>query len=237
VKSLQRVPIPTTRSASLATRFAARSSRADRAERGGMVEGEGSLAGLRLGHRYAGLIREAPQRVGGAGVDDAAPGHHERPLRGPDRRPRARQSCRIGRPPLDVPHALRQELVGIVVRLRLHVLRKGQRDRAGLRRAGQHAHRGERRGDDLFRSRDAVPVTRYRLKGVVHAHVTARWLLELLQHRIGDTRREDVARQEQNRKPVHGRERGTGEQVGRARADRRGAGEGLERSLVAGISD
>src|SRR5438309_949424 len=136
-----------------------------------------------------------------------------------------------------MPYALRQNLVGIVVGLGLHVLRQRERDRAGVRGAGEHAHGGERRGHELLRAHDAIPITRHRLEGVVHADVAARWDLELLQHRIREARREHIARQQKNGQAVHGRERGAGEHVRRARADRRSACEGLQAILLARVSD
>ena len=119
-----------------------------------------------------------------------------------------------------MPDALREELVRVVVGLGLHVLRKREGHRSGVRGTHQDAHRGERRGDQLLGTRDAVPVPRDRLKGVVHADVAARWHLELLQHRVRDTRREDIAGEEEHRQAVHGGEGRAGEHVRGARADR-----------------
>ena len=149
-----------------------------------MVVGQGSLAGLRLGDRYAGLVRETAQRVRRARIDDTTAGHDEWPLRRSDGGHGARECGGIGRAPLHVPHALEEKLVRIVVGLRLHVLRQREGDRAGVGWTCEHAHRGDRRGHELLRAHDPVPVARYRLEGVVHARVAARRLLELLQDGI-----------------------------------------------------
>ena len=202
-----------------------------------MVVRKRSFAGLRLGDGDTRLLDKAPQRVGGARVDHAATGHDERPLRGADRGNPARQCCLIRRPPFHVPHAFGQELFRVVVRLGLDVLGQRERHRAGIRGAGEHAHGGERRRDQLLRTRDAVPVARDGCEGVVHARVAARRNLELLQDRIRKTRRENIARQEEHGQAIHRSERRTGEHVGRARPDGAGAGERLQAIFVACVPD
>ena len=149
-----------------------------------MVVRQRSFSGLRLGDRYASLVGESAQGVRRARVDDSTAGHDERPLRRSDGGHGARQRGGIGRAPLHVPHALGEKLIRVVVGLRLHVLRQRQGDRAGVGWTCEHAHRRDRRGHELLRAHDPVPVARYRLEGVVHARVAARRLLELLQDGI-----------------------------------------------------
>ena len=140
-----------------------------------------------------------------------------------DRLDRPRQRSRVGRGARHVPDARREELLGPVERLGLHVLRQRKRHRAGLGRRGEDAHRGQRGRNQLLGTPDPVEVPRHRRERVVHRHVAARRHLELLQHRIGRMRREDVAGQQQHRQPVDRRERRAGDHVRRARPDRRGA--------------
>ena len=116
-----------------------------------------------------------------------------------------------------------EQLVGIIERLRLHVLRQAERDRARLGRRRQDAQRFRQRGDQLLGAVDAIPVFRDRPEAVVDRRVLRRRRLELLQHRRRPARREDVARQQQHRQTVDRGQRGAGNHVGRARADRTGA--------------
>ena len=62
--------------------------------------------------------------------------------------------------------------------------------------------------------------------------------LDLLQHRVGDPRREDVAGQEQHREiRLIVAKRGTGDHVGRAWSDRSAAREGGEPVAMPGVAD
>ena len=124
-----------------------------------------------------------------------------------------------------------------VERLRLHVLRERERDRARLRLVHEHAHRVQRRGNDLLRSPDPVEVAGDRPQALVHRDVAGPRHLELLQHGIGPARREDVARQQQHGQAVHRRGRRAGDHVRRARADRRGADERPEPVLHPRVAD
>ena len=136
-----------------------------------------------------------------------------------------------------MPHALGEELVRVVIGLRLHVLRQRERDRPGRRGTHQHAHRREGGGDDLLRTRDAVPVARDGLERVIHRHVAAVRHLELLQDRIGNTRGEDVARKQKDREAIHRRKGGAGDHVGRPGTDGARAGEGLKPILHSRVAD
>ena len=79
---------------------------------------------------------------------------------------------------------------------------------------------------ELLGAVDPIPVARHRLEAVVHRHVlrvrsTRAAAGPAPGRRVG----EDVARQQQHRQAVDRRRRRAGDHVGRARADRRGAGE------------
>ena len=114
--------------------------------------------------------------------------------------------------------------LGIVVRLGLHVLAEGERHRPAFGRIGQHRHRPVQRRHDLLGPDDAVEIARHRPEAVVGADRAVAEVLDLLQHRIGLAVGEDVAGDQQHRQPVDMRDRGGGDHVGRARADRGGAG-------------
>src|SRR4029450_2640422 len=110
----------------------------------------------------------------------------------------------------------REEFVGELEGLRLHVLWEGQRHCTGLGLVDEHPHRLERGGDELLGPRDPVEVAGDGLQRIVNRDVSAPRHLELLQHRIGPTGREDIARNQEHGKPVHRRERGTGDEVRRS---------------------
>ena len=205
-----------------------RPGRADRPHGLRVVERQRPLPGLCLSDGDPRPLDEGSQRIGGARVDDAATSDDERALRAADRRDGSAERRGIGRAPVDVPDPFGHELARIVVSLRLHVLGQRERDRAGICRAREDAHRGERCRDELLGPADAVPVTRDRDERIVHRHVAARRYLHLLQHRVRRARREHVTGQEQHRQPVHGRERRPGDHVRRAGADRGRAGERRE---------
>ena len=112
----------------------------------------------------------------------------------------------------------------VVERLGLRVLRQRQRDRAGLGRGGQHAHRFGQRRQQLLGAGDAIPVPRHRPEAVVDRDVlrlaaTSSCCSTGRRHAVG----EDVAGQQQHRQPVDRRAGGAGHHVGGAGADRRGA--------------
>ncbi len=149
----------------------------------------------------------------------------------------ARQRPALRERPAQVPLARREERERHVERLRLHVL--GQRDRDGARlgRVGEHAHGRERDRVQLIGPLHAVEEARERAERVVHAHARVVRVLELLQHRIRDPRREGVARQEQRRQPVGRCEGRAREHVGGARPDGRGARVGREAAVHAREAD
>ena len=83
MKSARRVPIAITRSASRASRFAARAAgRADRADVPGVIPGQDAFAGLRFRDRDAEAFGQRTEVVGGVRVDHAAAGDDQRPFGG-----------------------------------------------------------------------------------------------------------------------------------------------------------
>ena len=123
------------------------------------------------------------------------------------------------------------------MRLGLHVLRDGDRGRAGFDGVGQHPHGAEQRGRQLLGPPDPVEVARQRLERVVDGDVAGGRQLQFLQHRRADPGGEGVGGQQQHRQPVDGRQRGAGQHVGGAGADAGGDGPGLQPVLLAGVGD
>ena len=206
----------------------ARAGRTDAAERQRVRIGQRALAGLRLADGNAGRVDELPQRLRRVAVQHAAAGHDHRPRAAADQRRSVAQPFEIGARPGDGPDTRLEQRRGVVVCLRLHVLRQRQRHRAGLRRRGQHAHRFRQRRDDLFRPVDPIPVAGDRLEAVVHREVLRLARLELLQDRCGTAAGEDVAGQQQHRHPVNCRACRTRDHVGGTGTDRGCAGEGTK---------
>ena len=130
-----------------------------------------------------------------------------------------------------------RKLLGKVVRLGLHVLRERERHGTRLRLVDEDAHRRQCRGHQLLRPFDAIEVARHRFQGVVDRDVAAPGILQLLQDRIGTPRCEHISGQQQHGQPVHGRQRGAGDEVRRAGADRGRACERREPVLHARETD
>ena len=138
---------------------------------------------------------------------------------------------------LDAPYALLEEVNRVVVGFRLHVLRQGDRNSAGVGGVGQHAHRGDHVGHDLFRTVDAAPVLGDSLERIVRRDGQVLRLLHLLENRVRLAGRIDVARQDQNRDVVCGSGRSSGDHVACAGADGRGGREDLLAAHLLGVAD
>ena len=121
-------------------------------------------------------------------------------------------------------HALVEEARRIVIGLGLHVLAEGERHRPAFGRIGQDRDRPIERRHDLLGTRDAVEIARHRAEAVVGAHRSVAEILDLLQNRVGPAVGEHVAGDQQHGQPIDMRDRGGGDHVGRAGADRGGAG-------------
>jgi len=212
-----------------------RPARADRAQAGGVVVGQRALAGLRLPDRDAGRLHEAAQDVRGVAVVDAAAGDDQRLAAGADPPGGAPQQGGVRPVAGDVPDAPPEEGRRVVTGHRLHVLRQGQRHRTGIRRGGQDTHGLRQGGQELLRAGQAIPVTGDRLEAVVDRDVLRMLPFKLLEHGGLEAPGEDVAGQQQHRDAVDGGGRRAGDHVGRAGADRRRAGEGLQAVLHLGV--
>ena len=119
--------------------------------------------------------------------------------------------------------------------LGLHVLRDGHRRCSCFHGVGEHPHRAEQCGGQLFGAPDPVEVPRQRLERVVDGDVATGRQLEFLQDRCTGPGGEGVGRQQQHRQPVDGRQRGAGQHVRRAGADAGGDGPRLQPVPLAGV--
>ena len=114
---------------------------ADRAHVERMIMGDDALAGLRLADRNAVLRGEGGERLLGLRIQHAAAGDDERlPARAFSAATAAASSSSSGRGAALGPDPLREEALGIVEGLGLHVLAERQRHRAAFGRIGQHGH-------------------------------------------------------------------------------------------------
>ncbi len=113
----------------------------DRPERRRMVVRKRALAGLRLAFRNPRLLDEAAQCSGGPGVDDPAAGDDQGTLSRPDALDSLGDRRRVRDGPRNVPDAPREKLLGKVVGLGLHVLRKRERHGARLSLVDEDPHR------------------------------------------------------------------------------------------------
>ena len=200
-----------------------RRGRADHADRPDIVRvvvDERGAAGDRLGDRQIVALGEIGQRRLGQRIAHAAAGDDERLLRLLQKRRGAHNLAAVGALAADVMDARLEEGLRIVEGKLLRVLAKAEEGRPALGRVEHHRDRLRQRGDDLLRMRDAVPVARHRLEGVVHGRRRIAEMLDLLQHRVGAAVGEDVAGEDQDRQPVGHGAAGGGDHVAGARADR-----------------
>ena len=183
-KSVRRVPTQITRSAAAMIAAAVPvPSRPMAAQRHRRAFLHRPLAGEGLADGDAQRLGEVLQLAPRLGVMHAAAGDDHRPLGLREQRDRLADPLGIGRPALDPPAALAEEVRGIIVGMCLDVLRQRDRDGARLGRVGQHAHRLRQGGQDLLGAGDPVEEPADRPEAVVDAHVGRDRVLELLEHR------------------------------------------------------
>jgi hypothetical protein len=213
-----------------------RAGDADRTQVQRMVPVYAALAGLGLGHRDAVVAREPVQRQPRLAVQHAATGDDQWPARSAQQLQGSAQLMLVRPRAPDVQRRRLQERCRAVEGFGLHVLRQRQADRAATGRIEQGGDRAGQRLQDLLGPRDPVEVAGQWPECIVDADVALGGRFELLQHRVGCTRCKRVARQHQQRQAVHMGQRRGGQQVGRARADRRGDGHGAlaEQGLAVG---
>ena len=157
-------------------------------------------------------------------VQHAAAGDQQRALRRTQQVDCRRHLDRFGHRRAHPDHCRREKGFRKIVGLRLHVLRQREGHRSAAGRVGQHRDRARQRAQQLPGRDDAVEVARHGLEAIVGGNSAVAEILDLLQHRVRRARNEHVARQEEHRQPVDMRGRRGSDQVGRTRADRRGAG-------------
>ncbi len=170
----------------------------DRADRLRVVVAQRSLPCLAFRDRNPCLLSELAQRVLRTGVGHAAAGDDQRPLRRSEELYRFIDNRCLRQRAGHVPGALGEQFLRPIEGLGLHVLRQGDRDRAGLHRVGQHAHRVQQRRGQLLRAPDPVEVLRDRAEGVVHGDVARGRALQFLQHGRRHPGAEHVRRKEKD---------------------------------------
>ncbi len=112
-----------------------------------------------------------------------------------------------------------EEVDGVVVGLRLDVLRQREERRPACRRVEHDRKRLGQRLDDLLRPGDAIPVPRDRSERVGHGHGGIVEDLDLLEDGIDDAMLEGVAGEQEERDSVGVGNGGGGDHVGAAGAD------------------
>ncbi len=185
----------------------------------GMGAHQRRLSRHRLDDRDVPPFREIRQFLDGAGVVHPAPGNDHRPLGPGQCRRGAPDIARIGPGPADVVSLWSEEVDGVVIGLRLNVLRQREEGRPACRRVEHDRKRLGQRLDDLLRPGDAIPVPRYRSERVGHRHRGVVEDLHLLEDGIDDAMLEGVAGEEEKGDSVGVGNRGGGDHVGAAGAD------------------
>ncbi len=210
---------------------------ADTAHVAGVVVRQGTLAGLGGGDGQTGALGEGPQGLLGSAVPHAAARDDQGPLGGPHRPYGRVEFGRVGAGAADAPGPLGEELLGPVVRLRLHVLGQGEGHGAGRGGVGEDPGGFEGGRDQGLGAADPVEVHRDGPQAVVDGHVARGRELELLEDGVGGPGREGVAGEEQDGQAVDGGEGGAGDEVGGAGADGGGDGVRGEAVRLAGVAD
>ena len=145
-------------------------------------------------------------------------------LGGLDRRDRRGELVFVRTDAARRPDLFGEQALRPVVGFGLNVLAHRQRHRPAFGGIGEHVHGALQGRNQLLGAIDAVEVARHRPEAVVGRHGSVAEVLDLLQHRVGQSVGEDVAGQQQDRQPVDMGDGGGGHHVERAGADRRGAG-------------
>jgi hypothetical protein len=182
-----------------------------------MVPRQRTLAGLRLGNRYAMLFRKRSQRFGRVPNTTAA-GHDQRSLAARNNAAALSSSAPLGGSARKLTSAARK-IRRIVVRHGLNILRHRDCHRAAQRGIGQYVNRARQGAQQLLPMVNAIEIARYRLEAVIDGDASVVKILDLLQHRIGRPRYEHIPRQQQHRQAVHMRHRRRSEQIGCSRTD------------------
>ena len=137
-----------------------RAAHADRADAGRVVPRQRALAGLGLRDGNAVALGEGAQRRLGQGVVDPPAGDEKRPLGPPEPLRHRGELGGIGPGALEPVDARLEEVLGVVERLRLHVLGQGERHGAAGGRVREDGEGGGEALEQLLGARDPVPVPR-----------------------------------------------------------------------------
>jgi hypothetical protein len=169
---------------------------------------------------------ERLQLLARVGILDAPAGNEQRPLRLGQKGDRLLNSLGVRLASLDLPETLAEKLGGIIVGVRLYVLRKRNRHGACLRRVGQHAHGLGKRGQKLLGAADPVEEPTDRTETVVDARIRRDRVFQLLQHDPLVPGCVIIAGQQQHRQAIDGGGGRAGDHVGCPRPDGRRACQG-----------
>ena len=179
-----------------------------------------TLASECFGDRDPRSCRKLGQLLRGSGVDNAPAGDDHGLFRSCQQGGDGVDLFRVWHRASDRPVAFVKHLGRPVVRVRLHILRQRQHYGTGVRRIREHPHRCRQRCQQRLRPADPIEEPGHRSKCIVHRHIRFDGVLQLLQDRALPAGRVGVSRQQQDRQPVHRRQRRPGHQVHRSGTDR-----------------
>ena len=184
-----------------------------------MIPGQGAFACLGFRNGNAVFAREACKFCRGARVVDAAAGDNQRLPCFANRVNGRFEFIRIrSRSQHSVCPGIKKRF-GIVVGFCLYVLRQGDCDRSALDRVRQDCDRLRQRLQQLFGSRDPIPVSRHRSKTVIRRNSRIAKILNLLQNGIRQPVCECFAGKKEYRQSIYVSQCGGCHHVGRAGAD------------------
>ena len=213
------------------------SGNTDAAQAVRMAGPQGALSSLRFTERKAELFTELLNLFARLGIAHAAADDDDRLFGSLDDFSDIFQFLFHRHRPGDPVYPLYEEAFRIVIRFSFHILRKGNRHRAGLSRVSQHAHRIDQRAHQLLGTLNPVPILADRLERIVRRNCKGVALLNLLQHRVRLSGRIGIRREYQQRNVVDRRGTAGGDHVGRAGADRGCAGDDLLPVILLRIRD
>ena len=171
-------------------------------------------------HRQAVLVREPRHLFASERIMHAAAANDKRALRLPQDFRRRRERIAVGARAQNAMHGRTQKRQRAIERLGLRVLRQRQHGRAAIGRIEHRRHGLRQRRKQLVRIDNAIPIASDGAESVVDGRARIAEILHLLQHRIGQAIDESVADQKQNRQAVGMSERGGGDHIRGAGADR-----------------
>ena len=187
-------------------------------------------------HRQAVLMREPRHLFASERIMHAAAANDKRALRLPQGVRRRRERIAVGARAQNAMHPRAQKRQRAIERFGLRVLRQRQHGRAAIRRIEHRRHGLRQRRKQLMGIHNAIPITSDGAESVVDGRARIAEIFHLLQHRIGQAINKSVADQKQNRQAVGMGERGGGDHIRGAGADRTRGDENLPPSFRFGES-